>query len=126
MSSTVLIVDDAANMRRLLSYNLEKQYTVKTASDGVEALSMIRNGVEPNIIVADIMMPNMDGLELLQQLRACEQYKDIPVILLSAKSKSTDRIDGLKQGADDYITKPFNPEELLIRIEKILKRGNVL
>lgn len=123
MKKTVLIIDDSPNILRLLQYNLSTQYQVLTAEDGQKGLDKLNSGSIPDLIVADVAMPNLDGFEFLKKIRGKSEYKGIPVIILSAKSQSTDRIQGLKLGADDYMTKPFNPEELVIRIDKILARA---
>ncbi len=122
MKSKILVIDDDHNMRRLLEYNLAKSYSVNTANDGQEALLWLEAGNMPDLIVADIRMPNIDGHDFIKNVRSNKAFKHIPVIFLTAKAQSTDRITGLKLGADDYMTKPFNPEELAIRIDKILQR----
>lgn len=125
MKHQILIVDDEPNILRLLEYNLKDKYDIVLKNDGVEALLWLQEGNFPSVIVTDIMMPNMDGIELIKNIRGSGAFRDIPIIFLSAKSQSEDRIKGLKEGADDYIVKPFNPEELKIRIENLLKRSSV-
>jgi len=122
MKQHILIVDDDQSMRRLLEYNLGKKFTVTTAEDGQQALDLICGGNTPDLIVADINMPRVDGYGFIEQLHARDGFGNIPVIFLTAKAQSTDRIKGLKLGAEDYVVKPFNPEELVIRIENILRR----
>ncbi|MFZ5516247.1 MAG: response regulator transcription factor [Candidatus Zhuqueibacterota bacterium] len=122
MKQHILIVDDDQSMRRLLEYNLGKKFDVTTAEDGQQALDLICDGNKPDLIVADINMPKVDGYGFIQSLHARKGYSHIPVIFLTAKAQSTDRIKGLKLGAEDYVVKPFNPEELVIRIENILRR----
>jgi len=125
MKHQILIVDDEPNILRLLEYNLKDKYDIVLKNDGVEAMLWLQEGNFPSVIVTDIMMPNMDGIELIKNIRSSGAFRDIPIIFLSAKSQSEDRIKGLKEGADDYIVKPFNPEELEIRIENLLKRSSV-
>jgi len=117
--ATILVVDDDPRMRRLLRANLERAgYRVSTAADGAEALD--RAELEPpDLIVLDVMMPTMDGLACLRRLR---EYSAVPVILLTAKGEETDKVQGLDLGADDYLTKPFGPAELLARVRAALRR----
>ncbi len=122
MKENILIVDDDKSMRRLLEYNLGKKYDVTTAEDGQQALDLLDSGTMPDLIVADINMPKVDGYDFIQNLHSKDGMSNIPVIFLTAKAQSTDRIKGLKLGAEDYMVKPFNPEELVIRIENILRR----
>ena len=124
MKPKILIVDDEPNILRLLEYNLKQKYDVVLKNDGLEAMLWLQDGNVPNLIVTDIMMPNMDGFELMQNVRNSGFFKNIPIIFLTAKSDSVDRVKGLKEGADDYLVKPFNPEELDARIENLLRRIN--
>lgn len=118
--SPVLIVDDDAKLRALLTQYLEGYgYTVSTLPSGERLLETIKT-TPPGIIILDIMMPGKDGLEVLRDLRP---HSNIPVIMLTAKGEDTDRIVGLELGADDYISKPFNPRELLARIKAVLRRA---
>ncbi|MBN2013125.1 response regulator [candidate division KSB1 bacterium] len=123
MKAKILIVDDEPSIRRLIEYNLGKKFTIHAVKDGQEALNWLNEGNMPDLVITDILMPNIDGYEFVQNIRASGFYQDIPVIFLSAKASSMDRIKGLKMGADDYLVKPFNPEELEIRIENILQRS---
>ena len=118
-SPTILVVDDDREIVRAIAINLEREgYSVLCAYDGTEALELIAEN-DVKLIILDIMMPRLDGLSVLMKMR---EGNNIPVILLSAKSEDTDKILGLSIGADDYVTKPFNSEELGLRIEAILKR----
>lgn len=121
---SILIVEDNQTLRRLLEYRLGKQYLVRSATNGEDALRMIEDSL-PDLIVSDIMMPKMDGFALLNLLRRDERTKTIPFIFLTAKSDDTSRVKGMSQGVDDYITKPFDIDYLLSRIEKILERTQV-
>jgi DNA-binding response OmpR family regulator len=118
----VLIVDDDLPSVKMNSYLLrEEGYEVATASNGMEALQLLED--EPvDLIVLDVMMPMMDGHETLRQLR--EQY-DLPVIFLSAKGETADKVRGLELGADDYLAKPFEPAELLARVKSVMRRSDI-
>ncbi|WP_321402257.1 response regulator transcription factor [Maridesulfovibrio sp.] len=117
---TVLIVDDDAKLRDLLTQYLEGYgYKVVTLPSG-EGLIEKEKETSPEIVILDIMMPGKDGLEVLRELRP---HSNVPVIMLTAKGEDTDRIVGLELGADDYISKPFNPRELLARIKAVLRRA---
>ena len=122
----ILVVDDDKEIVKAIEIYLEEEnYFIYKAYDGEEALKQINDNVI-NLIIMDIMMPRKDGIETLEEIR---KNKDIPVILLSAKSEDIDKINGLNIGADDYITKPFNPEELIARVNAIIRRcskNNVL
>jgi len=115
----ILVVDDEARILNFLSSKLKASgYEVLTASNGLEGLEQAQ-AQEPDLIVLDLIMPKMDGLEMLKQLRS---FSAVPVIILTAKSADADRIKGLQLGADDYLPKPFNPDELVARIEAIRRR----
>ena len=116
----ILLADDNADLRDYLRRLLSPQYQVVAATDGVEAQEAIRHQI-PDLVLADIMMPNLDGLSLLQTLRSDPQTREIPIILLSARAGEEARLEGLAAGADDYITKPFSARELLVRVEVTLK-----
>ena len=118
---TVLIVDDEPNIIQLAKLYLERDgFTVEGAQTGHDALEMIRTN-DPDIIVLDLMLPDADGFELCSAIR---KDKDVPILMLTARTEYTDRILGLELGADDYLTKPFNPSELVARIKAILRRYN--
>ena len=106
-------------------YILQKKFTIKTVNDGQDALRWLEDGNIPDLIVTDILMPNIDGYEFIKNIRASGIFREIPVIFLSAKAHSKDRVKGLKLGADDYLTKPFNPEELEARIERAREQRRV-
>ncbi|MCK8823717.1 response regulator transcription factor [Fuchsiella alkaliacetigena] len=115
----VLVIDDDQNICQILKDYLEfENFEVIVAHDGQEGLRKSREE-NPDIIILDIMLPEMDGLEVCQQLRP---QNDTPIIMLSAKNKDTDRITGLEMGADDYVTKPFSPKEVVVRVKTILRR----
>jgi DNA-binding response OmpR family regulator len=122
MKKKILIIDDELSIRMLLENFLKKTYNVVTKNDGMEGLSWLEEGNIPDLIVADIQMPNLDGYEFVKNVRASGYFRDIPLIMLSGIESSTEKIKCLKLGADDYIVKPFNPEELAIRIELLISR----
>ena len=123
MSDTILIVDDEPDVVDLLVFNLQKAgFKTSTARDGNTALQKSRNEL-PALIVLDLMLPGLDGTDVCRQLKADSKTASIPVIMLTAKAEEVDRIVGLELGADDYITKPFSPRELTLRVKTILRRG---
>lgn len=118
----ILMVDDEKNIVKLVKYNMEREgFEVLAAYDGLEAIKTAL-AKKPDLIVLDIMLPSLDGLEVCRQLRQNEETRNIPVIMLSARGEELDRILGLEIGADDYVTKPFSPRELLARIKARLRR----
>ena len=119
-NTKILVVDDEPSILKLVTAYLDSEgYDYKTAQDGLTALKTIRS-FRPEIIILDIMLPGMDGIEVLGQLR---RESDAYVIMLTARSEETDKIVGLSVGADDYITKPFSPRELMARIKAVLRRS---
>ena len=119
MAKKILAVDDEKHILRLVQINLEKAgYEVVTGSNGREALEKVRSE-KPELIVMDVMMPEMDGFEALKQLKAAPETSDIPVIMLTAKAQDADVFHGWQSGADLYLTKPFNPMELLTFVKRI-------
>ena len=123
MTIRVLIADDEQNQLELLSFNLTQNgYSVTTASDGQEALDRAEE-LLPDIIILDWMMPRMSGIDVCRHLRAMPETKDIPIIMLSARGEEGDRTLGLDVGADDYMTKPFSPRELVARVRAVLRRS---
>jgi len=118
----VLVVDDEPDIVALVAYHLAKAgYRVATASSGTDALESARRE-RPAIIVLDLMLPGMSGYEVLEQLRANDATRDVAVLMLTARREEADRIQGLSLGADDYLTKPFSPQELVLRVGAILRR----
>lgn len=119
---TVLVVDDETDILELVAFNLERQqYKVLTAGDGISAVKIAREKI-PDLIVLDVMLPGIDGFGVYRELRADPRTSGIPVLMLTAKGEINDRIAGLELGADDYVTKPFSPRELLLRVKALLKR----
>ena len=124
--STVVVVEDDDDMRRMIELNLRPGgFEVVTAPDGETALDLIRR-VDPDLVLLDIMMPRMDGLEVCQRMREDVATRYVPVIFLSAKGRLEDRVAGLTVGGDDYLTKPFDPVELVARINASIKRSKRL
>lgn len=121
MKSKVLIVDDKGEFRKLTKTILSSRYEVESAEDGIAALSLLQSGYLPDVIVSDIMMPGLGGSDFLEQIKNSGAFKDIPVIMLSSIDKSEEKIKHINMGAHDYLEKPYNPAELLARIESILK-----
>ena len=120
----ILLADDEPNQIELMKFNLEKNgFLVKSAYNGEQALDMIYEK-KPNILIADWMMPNMSGIELCRILRSNKDTKLLPIIMLSARSEEADKSLGLDTGADDYISKPFSPMELVSRVKALLRRTN--
>ena len=118
----VLVVDDEPEIVALVAYHLAKSgYRVATASSGQDALDQTRRE-RPALIVLDLMLPGMSGFDVLEQLRADDQTKNVAVLMLTARRDEPDRIRGLSLGADDYLTKPFSPPELVLRVGAILRR----
>lgn len=119
--ASILLVDDEENLHEALRLNLEMEgYEVTSAYDGNEALQKIANEYF-DLIIMDIMMPEVDGISVTETVRV--NNNDVPILMLSARNSSADRVLGLKKGADDYLTKPFNLEELLLRVEKLIEKN---
>lgn len=124
MSQTVLVVDDEQSIVTLLKYNLEQAgYNIEVAYDGEEALAKV-DAVKPEVIVLDVMLPKKDGIEVCKQIRADKNL--VPILMLTAKDDEFDRVLGLELGADDYMTKPFSPREVVARVKAILRRSAML
>lgn len=120
----ILVIDDKETLSELVAQFLGKTFDVTTKTNGLEALAWLQQSNMPDLIITDLQMPKMGGLEFIQNVKQSGFFSEIPVMVLSCKSGSKDRIECLKAGAADYMVKPFNPEELLIRIENILLKTN--
>ena len=121
--SKILIVEDDPDIRELLRFNLEKAgYNIFLAEDGEKALTLARKHA-PDIILLDLMLPGVDGLEVCRTLKKDPELQRISVIMVTAKGEEMDRVVGLELGADDYVVKPFSLREVVLRIRKILDRG---
>lgn len=117
--TTILVVDDEKEIRELIEIYLKNEgYKVITAGDGIEALKAVKEN-EVKLIILDIMLPNIDGIQICRRIR---EDLDVPIIMLSAKREDNDKILGIITGADDYVTKPFNPLELVVRVKAQLRR----
>jgi len=123
VKSKILVVDDEPEAVELVEFNLKGAgYEVTTASDGAEALNKARR-IQPNLVILDVMMPEIDGMEVCKLMRRDPATTGIPIIMLTAKASEVDRVLGLELGADDYVVKPFSPRELVLRVKKLLDRG---
>src|SRR5437016_194087 len=123
MAKKVLVVEDETDLVKLLKYNLEKEgFKVNSATDGTVALAEARRD-PPDLVILDLMLPGLDGLEVCRQLRRVDRFARTPVLILSARTEEADRIVGLELGADDYVTKPFSTRELIARVRALLRRN---
>ena len=119
---TILVVDDEEDILELVRYNLSREgYGVRCAASGEEALSVIAAG-NIDLLILDLMLPGMDGLELARRLKGGPDHAELPIIMLSARGEEADIVTGLELGADDYITKPFSPRVLIARVRSVLRR----
>ena len=122
MTKKILIVEDEHDLIKLVKYNLEKEgFQVNYTTDGSLALAEMRRD-PPDLVILDLMLPGMDGLEICRQIRRHDKYTAVPNIMLTARSEEADRVVGLELGADDYVTKPFSTRELIARIRALLRR----
>jgi two-component system alkaline phosphatase synthesis response regulator PhoP len=120
---TILIVEDEADIADLVKYHLEKEgFAARTVGDGKQALGLIVRD-HPDLIILDLMLPGIDGLDLCRRLRSQNATQRIPIIMLTARGDEVDRIVGLEMGADDYMPKPFSPRELVARVKAVLRRS---
>ncbi len=121
--ATILIVEDDESIRELLRFNLQSNgYDVLCASDGLEGVALARENV-PDLILLDLMLPKMDGLDVCRAIKSDSGISGVPIIMLTAKGSETDKVLGLELGADDYLTKPFSIRELMARIKVVLRRS---
>ena len=125
MSDKILIVDDEISIRELIKFNLEKAgFSVLESGDGNEALYLVKSH-RPELLILDLMLPGLDGLEVCRNIKSNRDTAGIPIIMLTAKSDEIEKIIGLEMGADDYLTKPFSPRELVARIKAVLRRSQM-
>ncbi|GAB2799919.1 response regulator [Rhabdobacter roseus] len=120
----LLIIDDEPSTSRVLEHFLKKEFDVVIKNDGMEGMAWLEEGHEVDLIIADLNMPNLNGKEFVKVTRASNLYGDIPIIILSGTDESSERIQCLNLGADDFMLKPFNPMEVLAKINAILRRVN--
>lgn len=118
----ILVVEDDADLRHMIKTMLTATGEVTTACDGTEALALLNGGLDPDVIVSDMMMPRMDGLQLVTEIRANPKFTNIPVIVLTAKGTPRDVISGINAGARHYLTKPFKASDLIDKVTKSLRR----
>src|SRR6185295_19987645 len=119
---TILVVEDERDIRELVRFHLAQEgYSVREADSGESALAQVATE-RPALVVLDIMLPGTDGLEVCRRLRSAEATHNIPIIMLTARAGEVDRVIGLEMGADDYLTKPFIPRELVARVKAVLRR----
>ena len=122
-SQRILMVEDEEDIAFLIRFMLERHgFVVDHAADGRQAIEKITTSSPPDLTLMDIMLPYHDGLELIERLRAQAGWEQVPVLMLTAKAREADIVRALELGADDYVTKPFQPEELLARIRRLLRR----
>ncbi len=120
--ASILLVDDEQDLLDLLSYNLAKDgHEIRTATNGIHAIRSLEKSL-PEAVVLDLMMPHMDGLQFLREIRSRNEWNRVPVLMLTARGAVEDRIKGLEMGADDYLSKPFSPKELILRLRALLRR----
>lgn len=123
MALSILVVEDDAALSSLLEWHLKNEgYDVRVTPDGEEALMMVREAM-PDLVVLDWMVESLSGIEVCRQLRRAKESARLPILMVTARGEEEDRIRGLKTGADDYVTKPFSPRELLARVEALLRRS---
>ncbi|HXP30217.1 MAG TPA: phosphate regulon transcriptional regulator PhoB [Stellaceae bacterium] len=123
MRPSILVVEDETALSTLLRYNLEKEgFAVSEARDGEEALLQLKEG-KPDAVLLDWMLPRLSGLELCRQIRRAPAWRDLPIIMLTARGEEGDRVRGLDSGADDYVVKPFSPNELIARLRAVIRRA---
>ncbi len=121
MSQTVLVVDDSVSMRQMVTFTLKGAgYEVVEAGDGKEAVAKLNGGAKPNLVITDLNMPNMDGIELIKEIRSMAAHKFTPVLMLTTESADSKKKEGQSAGATGWIVKPFNPDQMIATIKKVL------
>jgi len=122
-SPTILVIEDEPDIRKLVHYNLtQERYKVLEAEDGEQALKLLQRA-KPNLVILDLMLPGMSGMELCKLLRDRQDTAQLPILMLTAKAGEADKVVGLEMGADDYLAKPFSPREMVARVRAILRRA---
>lgn len=125
MGGLILIVDDEPDLVTTLEYNLQREgYETRTANTGAQALEAVSQSPVPDLVVLDLMLPDMQGTEVCRRLRADERTRTLPVVMLTAKGEEIDRVVGFEVGADDYVIKPFSVRELMLRLQAVLRRAH--
>lgn len=125
MKKKILIIEDDSSTRLLLAHILQDDYEISISNNGYEAMVSLEEGKIPDLIISDLSMPKMNGHDFIEMVKESGFFKTIPLIVLSATESSSERIKCLKQGASDYLVKPFNPEELMLRLENIFNSQKV-
>jgi len=126
MAERILVIDDEPDLLELVRFHLAQEgFEVEIAATGREGLQAIRRG-SPSLVVLDLMLPDLSGTELCRRIRADEHLAELPIIMLTARSEEVDRVVGFELGADDYVTKPFSPRELTLRVQAVLRRAQAL
>ena len=121
---TVLVVDDQPHIVRLIQVNLEKEgFRVATAVDGVEGMDRVRQ-LHPDLVILDVIMPRKDGFEVLREIKSDPELAETPVIMLTVKTHNSDIVEGLREGAELYLPKPFHPKELVSLVKRVLETGS--
>ena len=121
MGKTVLVVDDSVSMRQMVSFTLTGAgYEVVEAGDGKEAVDKLNGGAKPNLVITDLNMPNMDGIQLIKAIRGMAPHKFTPILMLTTESSDAKKKEGQGAGATGWVVKPFNPEQMLATIKKVL------
>jgi len=124
MAQRILVIDDEPDLLELVRHNLDRNgFQVETAASGKEALEALRRS-QPDLVVLDLMLPDLSGTEICRRIRSDPELEKLPVIMLTAKAEEVDRVVGFELGADDYVTKPFSPRELTLRVQAVLRRRN--
>ena len=124
MTQTILIVDDEQDLAEILEYNLQREgFRTRVAHGGREALASAELDPAPDLVILDLMLPDLSGTEVCKRLRQTERTRQVPVVMLTARTDEIDRVVGFEVGADDYVTKPFSTRELLLRVKAILRRA---
>ena len=123
MTERIVVIDDEEDIRELIEYNLSKEgFDVRCAMSAEDGIALIRRE-PPDMIILDLMLPGRNGLDLCRELKSEAEYKDIPIIMVTARSEESDIVKGLELGADDYVSKPFSPKVLNARVKSVLRRG---
>lgn len=126
MARRILVVEDDQDLLRLLTFNLEQEgFKVEGLSDGSLALAQLRRSM-PDLLILDLMLPGMDGLEVCRQIRRSDRFVSLPILMLTARAEEADRVVGLELGGDDYVTKPFSLRELIARVRVLLRRRDAV
>jgi len=120
MKNKILLVDDKGEFRTILKIILQSKFEVTTAANGLEALALLQRGYIPDLIISDLMMPKIDGITLVQQVNSSDIFKHIPILILSSINEGKNKVELFRIGVADYLEKPFNPDELKVRINRLL------